>query len=125
MTENTSQEENPCLNCGGCCSHFRVSFYHGEIEGMPLGVVPAHLTEKLTESRACMQGTSQKNPRCIALSGTPGVQTSCTIYAQRPTPCREFMAWDEHGMPNVDCQRLRANLGLALLVTKSPHGYSH
>ena len=113
-----SQEETPCLKCGGCCSHFRVSFYHGEIEGMPFGIVPAHLTEKLNESRACMKGTSQKNPRCIALSGTPGEQTACTIYEKRPTPCREFMPWDEQGVPNVDCQRLRGDLGLALLDVK-------
>jgi len=118
MKDDSAAEENPCLNCGGCCNHFRVSFYHGEIEGMPLGYVPAHLTEKLNESRACMQGTNQKNPRCIALSGTPGVQTACTIYAQRPTPCREFLAWNEDGIPNVDCQKLRTQLGLPLLEPK-------
>lgn len=82
---------------------------------MPLGFVPANLIEKLTESRACMKGTNQKSPRCIALSGTPGAQTACTIYNQRPSPCREFEAWDEKGMPNESCQKLRVALGLALL----------
>ncbi|MPQ71936.1 YkgJ family cysteine cluster protein, partial [Pseudomonas sp. MWU12-2323] len=23
-------EVSPCLNCGACCSHFRVSFFWGE-----------------------------------------------------------------------------------------------
>ena len=49
---------------------------------MPCGFVPAHLTEKLTESRACMKGTNYKSPRCIALSGAPGEQTACTIYTR-------------------------------------------
>ncbi|MEG6657786.1 YkgJ family cysteine cluster protein, partial [Pseudomonas aeruginosa] len=22
--------DNPCLTCGACCAHFRVSFYWGE-----------------------------------------------------------------------------------------------
>jgi Fe-S-cluster containining protein len=116
----TSQQENPCISCGICCSNFRVSFYHGEIEGMPCGWVPAHLVEKLTESRACMQGTSQKNPRCVALSGTLGAQTACTIYAQRPSPCREFEAWEEDGLPNERCQKLRVAHGLARLQPRLP-----
>ncbi len=85
---------------------------------MPCGVVPAHLTEKLNESRACMKGTSQKSPRCIALSGTPGVHTACTIYENRPSPCREFNAWDVQGEPNAECQQLRAVLGLAMLKAR-------
>lgn len=116
-----AQADNPCLDCGGCCSSFRVSFYHGEIAGMPFGLVPEDLVEKLSASRACMKGTNQKQPHCIALSGTPGVQTACTIYTQRPSPCREFNAWEENGMPNERCQKLRAGLGLALL---SPADFS-
>jgi len=115
MNDFSAEQENPCLPCGICCSNFRVSFYHGEIEGMPSGWVPGNLVEKLTESRACMKGTSQKNPRCIALEGTPGVRTACTIYERRPSPCREFVAWDEDGVPNGRCQKLRAAYGLPLL----------
>ncbi|HEY6095751.1 MAG TPA: YkgJ family cysteine cluster protein [Gallionellaceae bacterium] len=113
---STQIDENLCQRCGACCSNFRVSFYHGELDDMPFGIVPAALTEKLNDTRACMKGTNQKQPRCIALSGTPGVHTACTIYAQRPTPCREFNAWDAHGQPIVDCQRLRAGLGLPELT---------
>lgn len=107
--------ENPCMPCGLCCSSFRVSFYHGEVEGMPFGLVPGHLVEKISETRACMQGTNRKNPRCIALSGTVGMSTACTIYEQRPSPCREFSAWDDSGVPDKRCQKLRAANGLAVL----------
>lgn len=120
MNDIAIQEENPCLSCGVCCSSFRVSFYHGEIEDMPFGWVPLRLVEKLTETRACMQGTSQKNPRCVALSGTLGVQTACTIYEQRPSPCREFETWDENGMPNPRCQERRLAFGLSLLQPRQP-----
>ena len=113
-----TQAENPCQPCGACCTHFRVSFYHGEVEGMPMGFVPGHLVEKLTESRACMKGTSQKNPRCIALTGTPGLHTACSIYEQRPTPCREFDPWESNGLPDERCQKLRVERGLSRLLAK-------
>ena len=115
----TTQQENPCVNCGLCCSNFRVSFYHGEIEGMPFGFVPVDMVEKLTESRACMKGTSQKNPRCVALSGTLGEEVACTIYEQRPTPCREFEVWEADGTVNERCQKLRAAKKLPLLQPKA------
>ena len=31
---------NPCLDCGACCAHFRVSFYIGELAGENGGQVP-------------------------------------------------------------------------------------
>lgn len=111
----SESDQNPCISCGLCCCNFRVSFYHGEVEGMPFGIVPAHLTEKLNESRASMKGTSQKNPRCIALSGTLGEQVACTIYEHRPTPCREFEVWEENGEVNARCQSLRQAFGLPLV----------
>jgi uncharacterized protein len=115
MDEKILQDENPCVSCGLCCSNFRVSFYHGEIEGMPMGFVPVNMVEKLTESRACMKGTSQKNPRCIALKGTLGEHVSCSIYVHRPTPCREFNVWEDDGTVNERCLSLRKAAGLPLI----------
>ena len=85
-----------------------------------MGFVPGHLVDKLTESRACMKGTSQKNPRCVALTGTLGVQTACSIYEQRPTTCREFEPWEVDGLPNERCQKLRVGRGLPRLLPKLP-----
>lgn len=105
---------NPCLNCGACCAHFRVSFYSGESDALPGGVVPDAMLSTLTPFRACMKGTEQGG-RCSALTGEIGKSIGCSIYANRPSPCREFPVWEEDGTPNEACQRLRAGIGLPLL----------
>lgn len=112
MEQEYQENLHECMTCGMCCSYFRVSFYHGELDEMPMGCVPTPMTEKLNDTRACMKGTSQKNPRCIALSGEIGKRVACTIYENRPSPCREFNIYLEDGQPNPDCQRLRATIGL-------------
>ena len=48
--------DNPCNGCSACCRHFRVSFYHGEMDTQPGGHVPADMTAQLTPFRACMKG---------------------------------------------------------------------
>lgn len=85
-----------------------------------MGFVPVHLVEKLNESRACMKGTSQTKPRCVALSGTLGEQVACTIYELRPTPCREFEVWEVDGEVNVRCQSLRLAYGLPQIPARKP-----
>ena len=109
-------EANPCLSCGACCAHFRVSFYFGELQGQPDGWVPLELTSKVNDFRAAMKGTEAGNGRCIALRGEVGqAGVHCAIYQHRPTPCREFVAWFPDGTPNPDCRRLREARGLAPL----------
>lgn len=108
-------DDNPCLSCGACCAHFRVSFYSGEIAGPTGGTVPAELVTQVAPLRACMQGTEQGG-RCIALRGNVGQDgIQCSIYSQRPSPCRDFPVWYPDGSPNPDCQRLRHAHGLAVL----------
>lgn len=96
--------ENPCIDCGACCRHFRVSFYCGELDTQPGGHVPADMTVKITPFRACMKGTESGQGRCIALQD----EGLCGIYAQRPSVCREFPVYMENGSMNPDCLRLRA-----------------
>lgn len=103
-----ANEDNPCFGCGVCCSHFRVSFYHGELDTQPGGIVPAELTVPVTPFRACMKGTEAGQGRCIAL-GTDG---RCTIYQKRPSVCREFPVYMEDGSMNPECLRLRAMYGI-------------
>lgn len=113
-------DDNPCLSCGACCAHFRVSFYCGELTGGSGGFVPVELTSQVTPVLACMKGTEQGGQRCIALGGTlgqPGIH--CTIYENRPTPCREFSMWRDDGSPNPDCNRLRVKLGLPELTHRT------
>lgn len=113
--------DNPCSTCGACCSHFRVSFYCGELDEGSGGVVPAGLTVKLNDVMACMQGTESGGGRCVALEGEIGKGgIRCRIYANRPTPCREFPVWLDDGAPNPDCQRVRAKFGLPPLPRLNP-----
>lgn len=107
---------NPCLNCGACCAHFRVSFYCGELAGESGGWVPPEYVSQLGPLRACMKGTEVGGNRCVALRGELGQpDIRCAIYEHRPSPCREFETWLPDGTPNPDCQRLRLAIGLAPL----------
>lgn len=113
--------ENPCLTCGACCAFFRVSFYWGEADRAMGGTVPVNLTEDLNDFRRCMKGTNSARPRCVALFGTIGKSVRCSIYPDRPTPCRKAgVDWEnsviEIGDEELDrCDRARAALGLTPL----------
>ena len=105
---------NPCLSCGACCAYFRVSFYCGEIaDGSGAGMVPPELVTQVGPLRAAMKGTERGLGRCTALRGEIGSpDVRCSVYPQRPSPCREFEPWLEDGSPEPDCQRARAYFGL-------------
>ncbi|WP_306146774.1 YkgJ family cysteine cluster protein, partial [Escherichia coli] len=105
---------NPCMTCGACCAFFRVSFYWAEADDAG-GTIPARLTEQISPFHRCMSGTNQKNPRCIALAGTPGKNACCTIYENRSSTCREFAMSGENGEINEACNRARDKYGLTLI----------
>jgi len=64
------------------------------------------MTERLTPHLSCMAGTNQAKPRCLALQGGVGQSVSCSVYAARPSACREVEAGDDK------CQRARRAHGL-------------
>lgn len=99
---------SPCSSCGLCCSHFRVSFPVGEIDQQGSNInVPITFAVKLNDFRAVMKGTEQGG-RCVALEGECGKEgVKCSIYANRPSVCREFPVWDEQGKVNPKCNELR------------------
>ena len=106
---------SPCLSCGACCAAFRVSFYRGEVLDEELAV-PEDLVEEVTPFRVAMRGTRFVPPRCVALEGAVGGATRCTIYENRPSPCRELQpAWLD-GQPSEGCDRARVMHGLAPLT---------
>lgn len=116
-----SELSNPCVSCGACCAHFRVSFYWAEADDAG-GLVPTELTEPLSLLMRNMRGTNDRAPRCVALQGDIGGCVSCGIYEQRPTPCREFSMSGEAGIHNEACDRARARYGLPALFSPSlPH----
>ncbi|PKO12455.1 MAG: hypothetical protein CVU39_23965 [Chloroflexi bacterium HGW-Chloroflexi-10] len=118
--------ENPCLTCGACCAHFRVSFHWSEADTEQGGVVPPEMTEDVTPFFVSMRGTNQKKSRCIALMGHIGQKTSCAIYEKRPSPCRDFGVQWEDGLYNIineeiqRCNHARAVWGLPALFQQLP-----
>ena len=97
---------NPCRDCGACCAAFRVSFYWAEAAERGL---PDELIEAVTPHIAAMRGTNTAQPHCGALEGRMGAEVRCSVYASRPSPCREVEPGDER------CARARARYGLTPL----------
>ncbi|WP_329605475.1 YkgJ family cysteine cluster protein [Undibacterium umbellatum] len=100
----------PCLNCGACCASYRVSFYWAEADAN--GIADS-MVEALTPVYSCLRGTNHSSPHCQALVGEVGKAVKCSMYEQRPSPCREVLAGDDK------CQKARARHGLPALPTKT------
>ena len=109
-----SGEHSICNDCGACCKHFRVSFYQGELDTFPGGRVPAELTQPVTPFLVCMNGTEKGNNngqgRCTALQNN----NRCSIYEDRPSPCREYAAYTEDGSLNPKCVQLRMQYNIGM-----------
>ena len=103
-----------CFQCGQCCQHFRVSFYHGEVESDVSRGVPEALVTPISPHWVCMKGTESGGKACIALSHSAGQGYRCSIYTDRPSPCREFNILNTDGTENEDCKRLRLRVNLRL-----------
>lgn len=106
----------PCLTCGACCAHYRVSFYWSEAEPSLGGTVPSELTHSVCRSLAAMNGTNQPQPRCVALEGKVGEWVSCAIYEKRPSPCSELQPAWLNGEPSPQCDKARIAHGLSPLT---------
>lgn len=104
------------MKCGACCVTYPVIFAPQELDSVPEGWVPAALTETVYSHCVHMAGTARHPRRCVALQGTIGVEVSCTIYAQRPTPCREFAPAADAGHGDARCADARRLHGLPPLT---------
>nr|MBL8412334.1 YkgJ family cysteine cluster protein [Dechloromonas sp.] len=103
---------NPCQSCGACCVSFRVDFHPAELAGGAFAWgagVPGEMALPVTLGIVRMAGTDASPRRCIALAGEVGREVACTIYDERPSPCREFDTSHEA------CARARQRCGLPLL----------
>lgn len=87
-------------------------------------MVPQALTEQVTPFLSCMQGTNARVSRCVALEGEIGKAVSCSIYLNRPTPCREFDQSGLDGIANEACDRARARYGMPPLEVVDLAGLS-
>lgn len=108
-------DSNPCLSCGACCAHFRVSFFWGECQSAG-GIVPDDQVVLITPHRVAMRGTEHKPVRCTALLGEVGQGVRCTLYEQRSSTCREFEASWVNGEHNPHCDAARSAHGLSPLM---------
>ena len=72
--------------------------------------MPEHYTEPVTAVYSCMAGTSQPQPRCVALAGEIGRQVSCGMYEARSSSCKEVQIAD------AQCNKARAAHGLIALI---------
>jgi Fe-S-cluster containining protein len=102
---------HPCQSCGACCAAFRVTFHWSETLQESYAV-PARLTETVSLHHLSMKGTSTTPVHCEALKGKVGDSVSCSIYANRPSPCRGFEASYENGIRNERCDQVREQKGL-------------
>lgn len=106
---------HPCLRCGACCAAFRVAFHWSEAQPASAHGPPAAMTEPLRRHELAMRGTAAAPLRCVALAGDIGRDAHCTIYPQRPSPCRDLAPAWEYGEPSPQCDRARIAHGLAPL----------
>ncbi len=101
-----------CMRCGACCATYPVLFAPEELDSRPGGWVPAALTETIYSRCVHMQGTAHSPRRCVALQGTVGEEVRCTIYGQRPSPCRDFAPEADTGQGDARCADARRLHGL-------------
>jgi Fe-S-cluster containining protein len=105
-----------CLSCGACCAAFRVDFHRSDLANAAVPGVPEALTVPLTATLVRMRGSDEAAPRCVALEGAVGQCVRCTIYEQRPGPCRDFAPYAPLGIGDDACDRARRRHGLAPLA---------
>ncbi len=106
---------HPCLKCGACCAHFRVSFHWSETLSESFGV-PLELTEPVASHILAFKGTNNLKPRCQALVGNVGESIKCNIYENRSSTCRDFLPSYENGERNPSCDLARAAFDLPPLT---------
>ena len=104
--------DTACLSCGACCAAFRVDFHRADLASAEHAGVPEAMTVPVTATLVRMRGTDAVLPRCVALEGEIGQQVRCTLYEQRPGPCRDFAPYAPLGMGDDACDRARRRHGL-------------
>lgn len=93
-----------CQDCGACCatsSSWPIFTTESDDE---LEMIPAALVSDDLRGMRC------DGDRCLALVGSVGVRTACSIYGLRPDVCRTCQPGD------YACMEARARHGLAPLT---------
>lgn len=75
-----------CRSCGACCAYSDSWPSFDPFDERDGAALPAELVHADGGRMAC------EGDRCKALAGVVGEAVHCTVYADRPTLCREFEA---------------------------------
>ncbi len=110
------KNKNFCLDCGACCSYFRIYFPAKERKENG-GFVPIDTSMLYNKKTAYMKGTEKFKGKCIVLTGEIGKHVSCSIYENRPNVCRDFQVILYDGRQNPRCIRARKYVGLKPYLT--------
>jgi len=102
-----------CVQCGACCCNSPENRAEGFTEYVEVDA-RAPLLRKPELVRRLVVYSDEGRPhlrmhpdgRCLALRGRVGEKVRCTIYADRPLPCRKVEAG------SALCQRYRRSHGL-------------
>jgi len=87
-----------CLACGACCAYsdsWPAFIGDGDCKGIPGEFIDFEHGRMLCHGQ-----------RCSALVGELGIQAQCSVYANRPLVCREFLTGSE------DCIMVRRSFSL-------------
>lgn len=79
-----------CQDCGACC---REAFHMVPVDADDPAV---HRLPLLVIAEGDRFEVRREGNRCAALSGGDGERYGCTVYADRPTTCRNFKAGTSH-----------------------------
>jgi Fe-S-cluster containining protein len=111
--EKIDPNKNYCLDCGACCTYFKVLISKEESNEFN-GNVPKEYLEKYDKNRMNLIGRNNFNDQtyCKALEGSIGINVKCNIYENRPNVCKEFQAVSSDGMQNIRCMKARKSAGL-------------
>jgi uncharacterized protein len=104
-----------CRACGACCVNLPSNRDEGftswvEIEPGDAILARADLVKKLVvrDADGVPHLRLTDDGRCLALRGTLGREVRCTIYGERPSPCRTVQPGD------ALCKRYRFEQGLSM-----------
>ncbi len=105
--------KNYCLDCGACCTYFKIDFPSEELKSNG-GQVPDEYTVESGKGTHVMKGREifNKGEWCKSLTGEIGKNVFCTIYEQRPSVCRKFDVITPDGHQNPRCKQARKARGL-------------
>ena len=106
--------ELDCRACGACCVNLPANREEGFADWVEIAATD-HLLERADLVRKHVTYDIHGVPhlrlapdgRCLALRGALGRDVACTIYGERPTPCRKVQPGDRL------CLRYRREQGLS------------